>query len=217
MKGMMLAGTAIALAGVAGPALAAPAAANVQAATAAAQAAATNNLLLQDWTGPYQGVPPWDKVQPSMFPQALQAGIDQQRREYAAIANNPQAPTFANTIEAGEKAGQLLGRVQSIFGVYTDNLSTPEIQAIDKEWSPKLSAAYDEITLDPKLFQRVETLYNQRNSLGLDAKQMRLLERTYEAMVRNGAKLNPAQKQQLTQINQQLASAFSEFNSRLLG
>jgi peptidyl-dipeptidase Dcp len=216
MKRMMLAGSAIALAGgVAGQALAAT---NVTAAAAAAaaQAAATNNLLLQDWTGPYAGVPPWDKVSPAMFPQALQVAIDEQRREYEAIANNPQAPTFANTIEAGEKAGQRLGRVQSIFGVYTDNLSTPEIQAIDKEWSPKLSAAYDEITLNPKLFQRVETLYNQRASLGLDAKQTRLLERTYEAMVRNGAKLNPQQKQQLTQINQQLASAFSEFNSRLL-
>ncbi|CAA9502832.1 MAG: Dipeptidyl carboxypeptidase Dcp [uncultured Sphingomonas sp.] len=218
MKQILLAGSALALSGVAATALGAePVPTKVQTMTAAAaQAAPSNNVLLADWTGPYEGVPPWDKVTPAQFPQALQVGIDEQLREYEAIANNRAAPTFANTIEAGEKAGQRLNRVQAIFGVYTDNLSTPEIQAIEKEWSPKLSAAYDEITLNPKLFRRVETLYNKRNSLGLDAKQMRLLERSYEAMVRNGAKLNPQQKQQLTQINQQLASAFSEFNSRLL-
>jgi peptidyl-dipeptidase Dcp len=125
MKRMMLAGSAIALAGgFAGQAMAADSAVPA-AAAAAAQAAATNNVLLADWTGPYEGVPPWDKVTPALFPQALQVAIDEQRREYEAIANNPQAPTFANTIEAGEKAGQRLGRVQSIFGVYTDNLSTP--------------------------------------------------------------------------------------------
>ena len=218
MKRILLAGSALALSGVAGQAIAAePVSTKVQTMTAAAvQAAPTNNVLLTDWTGPYEGVPPWDKVTPAQFPQALQVAIDQQRREFQAIANNRAAPTFANTIEAMEKAGQRLGSVQSIFGVYTDNLSTPEIQAIEKEWSPKLSAAYDEITLDPKLFQRVERLYNARASLGLDAKQTRLLERTYESFVRNGAKLNPQQKQQLSQINQSLASTFSDFNAHLL-
>ena len=218
MKRILLAGSAIALSGIAGQAVAAaPTTLKVQTmATAAAQAASSSNVLLAKWTGPYDGVPPWDKVTPAMFPQALQAAIDEQRSEFQAIANNRAAPTFANTIEAMEKAGQRLGRVQSIFGVYTDNLSTPEVQAIEKEWSPKLSAAYDEITLNPQLFQRVESLYNRRASLGLDAKQNRLLVRTYESFVRNGAKLNPQQKQQLSQYNQQLASAFSDFNSRLL-
>jgi peptidyl-dipeptidase Dcp len=179
-------------------------------------AAVPNNILLAEWTGPYDGVPPWDKVQVSDFSPAFEFAIDEQRREYHAIANNGQAPTFANTIEAMERAGQRLGRVQAVFGVYTDNLSTPEVQALDKEWSPKLSAASDEITLDPKLFARVETLYNNRASLGLDAKQTRLLERSYQYFVRNGAKLSPEQKQQLSGYNQQLASLFSEFNSRLL-
>ncbi len=183
---------------------------------AAAPVAVPNNILLADWTGPYEGVPPWDQVKPALFPEAFQFAIDERRREYLAIATNPAAPTFANTIEAMEKAGQRLDRVESIFGVYTDNLSTPEVQAIDKEWSPKLSAASDEITLNPQLFQRIETLHNQRATLGLDAKQTRLLERTYESFVRNGAKLNEQQKPQLTQINQQLSSAFTDFNSRLL-
>ncbi len=215
MTSKLIAGTAlvaIAALGAGGAAHAAP----VMAAAAQAPAAVPANPLLADWTGPYDGVPPWDKVQPAQFAPAFQFAVDEQRREYLAIANNPAPPTFANTIEAMERAGQRLGRVYAVFGVHTDNLSTPEIQAIDKEWSPKLSAANDEITLNPKLFQRVETLYNQRASLGLDAKQTRLLTRNYEYFVRNGANLNAAQKAQLTDINQKLASAFTEFNSRLL-
>ena len=196
------------------PVATAPAAAEDQ--MAAAAPTVPDNVLLADWTGGFGGVPPWDKVKPSDFPQALQFGIDEQRREYLAIADNPEAPTFANTIEAMERAGQRLGRVMSVFGVYTDNLSTPEIQALDKEWSPKLSAAGDEITLNPKLFARIETLYNNRASLGLSPTQTRLLTRNYEYLVRNGAKLDAAQKQQLSGYNQQLASLFSDFNARLL-
>ncbi|HEX4762417.1 MAG TPA: M3 family metallopeptidase [Sphingomicrobium sp.] len=210
----MLAGTALfAIAGGAAPALAAASGAQ---ATNAATVAVPNNPLLADWTGPYEGVPPWDKVKPELFDEAMQFAIDEQKREYDAIANNPAAPTWENTIDASEKAGQRLGNLLSIFGVMTDNMSTPEYEALDKKWSPKLSAAFDEIRLNPKLFARVETLYNNRASLGLDAKQMRLLTRQYEALVRNGAKLGDAQKAQLKQINQELSSAFTEFNSRLL-
>ena len=209
MKTLLMAGSAaIALAG----AFEAPAMAQ----TATAQAAVPNNILLAEWTGPYDTVPPWDQVKPELFPQAFQFAIDEQRAEYQAIANNPQAPTFANTIEAMEKAGRRLDRVQTLFGVMTDNMSTPAYEALDKEWSPKFSAASDEIRLNPKLFQRIETLYNNRASLGLDAKQTRLLTRTYEYFVRNGAKLNDAQKAELSGLNQKLSSAFSEFNSHLL-
>jgi peptidyl-dipeptidase Dcp len=220
IKNMLLAGSAIAaLSGCATTAANAPAQVADTAAPATVEQPAVpvpNNILLADWTGPYDGVPPWNQVKPELFPEAFQFGIDEQRREYNAIANNAEAPSFANTIEAMEKAGQRLGRVQTLFGVMTDNMSTPAYQALDKEWSPKLSAASDEITLNPKLFQRIETLYNGRAGLGLDAKQTRLLERTYEYFVRNGAKLNEAQKQQLSGYNQQLASLFSDFNSRLL-
>ncbi|HKX92869.1 MAG TPA: M3 family metallopeptidase [Sphingomicrobium sp.] len=211
MKRMMLAGSAaVALAGgVAVQALA-------QAPAAAAQPAVPNNILLAEWTGPYDGVPPWDKVRPELFPQAFQFGIDEQRREFAAIANNPQAPTFANTIEAMEKAGERLGRVQTLFAIMTDNVSTPAYEALDKEWSPKITAANDEIILNRELFRRIETLYNQRASLGLDAKQTRLLTRTYEFFVRNGAKLNDQQKAELSGINQKLSGLFTEFNSNLL-
>ena len=194
-----------------------PAPASVEALVAPEQAVAVpNNVLLADWAGPYDGVPPWDKVRPADFGPAFQFAIDERRREVDAIANNPAAPTFANTVEALEKTGQRLDRVSSIFGVMTDNVSTPEIQAIDKEWSPKLAAAQDEITLNDKLFQRVKAVYEARQSAGLDAKQQRLVTRLYDSFVRSGANLNPEQKQQLSAYNQQLASLFSTFNERVL-
>ena len=190
--------------------------ANAQSPAASAAVAVPNNILLADWSGPYDGVPPWDKVTPALFPQAFQFAIDEQRKEYLAIANNPAAPTFENTIEAMEKAGRRLGRVESVFAVMTDNMSTPEYQALDKEWSPKLSAADDEINLNEKLFQRVKSLYDRKASLGLDARQDRLLTRSYDGFVRSGANLNPAQKQQLSAMNQELATLFTTFNERLL-
>jgi peptidyl-dipeptidase Dcp len=212
LKNLLLGGAAaIALSAFAVPAFAA------QATTAgAATAAVPDNILLKKWTGPYDGVPPWDQVTPALFPQAFQFGIDEMLREVDAIANNSAEPTFQNTIDAMERAGERLDYVQSIFGVYSSNLSTPEVQAINKEWSPKLSAAYDKINLNGALFKRIERLYGKREQLGLDAKQQRLLTRTYEGFVRRGAKLNDAQKAQLSDYNQQLASAFSDFNSKLL-
>ena len=177
---------------------------------------APNNILLKDWTGPYDGVPPWSQVKPDLFPQAIQFGIDEQRREVLAIADNPAAPTFANTVEALERTGQRLDRVLSVFGVMTSNTTNPQYQALDKEWSPKLSAASDEIVLNPQLFQRVKALHDGKASLGLDAKQDRLLTRLYDSFVRRGANLNAEQKQQLTQMNKQLAELFATFSERVL-
>jgi peptidyl-dipeptidase Dcp len=181
-----------------------------------AEATVPNNVLLADWTGPYGGVPPFDKVKPEPFPEAIQFGIDEQRREVLAIVDNPAPPTFENTIEALEKAGQRLDRVLSVFGVMTNNMATPAYQALDKEWSPRLSAASDEINLNPKLFQRIKTLYDNKASLGLDAKQGRLLTRTYDSFVRRGANLNEAQKRQLSAMNQQLAELFATFSEKVL-
>ncbi|HEY7810165.1 MAG TPA: M3 family metallopeptidase [Allosphingosinicella sp.] len=187
--------------------------------TAAPQTAAPavpDNILLAEWTGPYDGVPPWDKVTPELFPEAIQFGIDEQRREVAAIVDNPDAPTFANTVEALEKVGERLDRVLSMFGVMTSNMATPAYQALDKEWSPKLSAASDEITLNPKLFQRIKSVYEAREVSNLDAKQQRLVTRLYESFARRGANLEGAQKQQLSAYNSQLASKFATFSEKVL-
>jgi len=222
MKRMMLASTALAvLAGcTTTPApesvAVAPVAVEPAEPVAPVQVPVPNNILLQEWAGPYDGVPPWDQVRPELFPEAFQFAIDEQLREALAVANNPAPPTFENTIEAMERGGQRLDRVRAVFGVMTSNTTTPAYQALEKEWSPKLSAAYDEIVLNPQLFQRVKTLYDNKATLGLDAKQDRLLTRTYESFVRRGANLSPEQKQQLTQMNQQLATLFATFSERVL-
>jgi peptidyl-dipeptidase Dcp len=213
---MMLAGGAtIALA--AGCAVQAMAAESIALAGAAvAQAAIPSNPLLAEWTGPYGGVPPWDQVRATLFPEAFQFAIDEQRREIAAIASSPQPPTFANTIEALERSGERLGRVDTLFGVMTNNMASPEIQALDKEWSPKLAAASDEITLNPQLFQRIKAIYDARDASDLNASQKRLVTRYYDSFVRNGANLDPQQKQQLSAMNQKLAGLFAQFNEKVL-
>ncbi|MDX5792134.1 hypothetical protein SIK65_19000, partial [Clostridioides difficile] len=145
----------------------------------AVQAPAANPLIAP-WTGPYGGVPPWDKVKPELFPSAFKAALAERRAEYDRIANNPAKPTFANTVVPMQNAGQTLNRVMTLFGVMTGNMNTPAYQALDREWSPKLSKASDEITFNPKLFARIEAIYNALDTSGLDAQQKRLVTRTYD-------------------------------------
>ncbi|HZG08096.1 MAG TPA: M3 family metallopeptidase [Allosphingosinicella sp.] len=187
-----------------------------QLAPTASAAAVPDNILLADWTGAYAGVPPWDKVTPALFPQAFQFAIGEQQREIDAIVNNRAAPTFQNTVEALERAGERLGRVGSLFGVMSSNMATPEYQALQREWGPKLAAASDAIVLNPQLFGRIKAIYDARESAGLDAKQQRLVTRLYEGYVRRGANLNAEQKQQLSAYNQQLARHFAEFSEKVL-
>jgi peptidyl-dipeptidase Dcp len=173
-------------------------------------------LLLQPWTGPYGGVPPFDRVKPELFPPAFEAAFAEQRRERRAIADNPAAPSFDNLVGALEASGQGLDRVNALFQLQTANLNTPAYQALDREWSPKFAALSDELTFDPKIFARLDALHAGRTSLGLRPDQLRLLERMHAAFVRRGAKLGPAEKQRLAAINQELAGLFTEFSQKLL-
>ena len=210
MKAIFLAGAAAAALGIATMAIAQPPAPAIAPAPAAA------NILLADWTGPYDGVPPWDRVRPELFPEAFQAAIDEQNREVLAIADNPAPPTFANTIEALDRAGRRLDRVGAIWGVMTGNMSNPQYQALQREWGPRLAAASDAIILNPALFQRVRAVYEARTRSGLNAQQQRLAQRRYDGFVRRGANLNAEQKQQLSAYNQQLARLFAEFSEKVL-
>jgi peptidyl-dipeptidase Dcp len=175
----------------------------------------TSNSITAQWTGPYDGVPAWDKVKIADFPAAFEAVMTSVKADFAKILSSPAAPTFDNTIKALE-AETLDARVMPIWGVYTSNLSSNEVRALQSEWSPKLSAFYNELTLDPRYFARVKALYDTRDSLGLDAKQMRLLTRTYDGLVANGAQLDPAQKQVLIRIETDLARQFSDFQNKVL-
>jgi peptidyl-dipeptidase Dcp len=172
--------------------------------------------LLQEWTGPYGGVPPWDQVKVSQFPSAFQAAMAAYKAEFEAILETPGPITFDNTITTSELSGEKMGRLFSIWGVHSSNLSSPEVRKIQAEWEPKVSAFFSELTLDARYFQRVKFLYDQRASLNLDAKQMRLLERTYDSLVRNGALLNAAKKAQVIGIETDLSKKFSAFSERVL-
>lgn len=181
-----------------------------------AQVPVAGNPLLAEWTGPEGGVPPWDQVRPKLFPDAFAHALAERRDEYRRIGANPAKPTFANTIVPIQLAGARLGRVLAMFGTMTSNMNSPAYQALDREWSPKLAAAQDEITFDSSLFGRIEAIYNVRTSSSLDAKQQRLVTRLYDSYVRQGAKLDAGQKAQLSAYNQALATAFSEFSQKLL-
>jgi peptidyl-dipeptidase Dcp len=215
---------ALLLASSASIAAASPAAADTGAAAparpapAASSAATTTapNPLTALWTGPYGGVPAWDRMEPELFPAAFEQAMAEMRAEVARIRDNPEAPTFENTHVAMMRAGQTMDRLFSYWGVQTSNLSNPRVQAIEAEWEPRLSAFFDEISLDPGIFARYKTIYDNRARLNLDPQQLRIVERSYQEYVRNGANLNDAQKAQLTQINSDLARLFAEFGSKLL-
>ena len=181
-----------------------------------AAAPATTNVILDPWTGPYDGVPPWDKVKPADFPAAFDLAMKQTKAEFEAILTNPAPVTFDNTIKANELAGRSMNQLFAIWGVHSSNLSNPEIRAIQAEWEPKLSAFFNELQLDARWFQRVQYLYQERSNLGLDRAQMRLLERTYDGLVRNGALLNAEQKTQLIGIETEISKKFSDFQNKVL-
>jgi peptidyl-dipeptidase Dcp len=180
------------------------------------KAAPKASPILDPWKGPYDGVPPWDKVKPADFPAAFDAAMKQTKAEFEAILTNPAPVTFDNTIKANELSGEAIGQLFAIWGVHSSNLSNEEIRKTQAEWEPKLSAFFNELALDARWFQRVQYLYGQRDSLGLDKAQLRLLERTYDGLVRNGALLNAAQKAEVIGIETALATKFSEFQNKVL-
>ena len=140
----------------------------------------------------------------------------QQRKEVQAIADNPAPPTFENTFVAMEKSGQLLQRVQTAFFAVTGANTNPELQKVRATEAPKLAAHHDAIYLDPKLFQRVSTIYNERQTLKLDPESLRLVERTYDNFVHAGAKLSEADKTELKKLNAELATLSNDFTTKLL-
>ncbi len=184
--------------------------------TKPAAAPVAANPILDPWTGPYDGVPPWDKVKPADFPAAFDSAMKQTKAEFEAILTNPAPVTFDNTIKASELSGESVNRLFAIWGVHSSNLSNPEIRKIQAEWEPKISAFFNELQLDARWFQRVQYLHQERENLGLDKAQMRLLERTYDGLVRNGALLNAEQKAKLIGIETEISKKFSEFQNKVL-
>ncbi len=181
------------------------------------EAAAAENPLLAKWTGPYGGIPPFDKVRVADFKPALESAMAENLSEIDKITANSAAPTFENTIAALERSGHTLDRVQTFYGIWSGSLSTSEMEAVDTEMSPKLAAFSDKISQNTELFKRIETAYNSPDKKKLTSEQQRLTWVYYTNFVRAGAKLGPAQKGRLGAINQELAGLFTKFSQNLLG
>ncbi|HEY4126561.1 MAG TPA: peptidyl-dipeptidase Dcp [Gammaproteobacteria bacterium] len=164
----------------------------------------------------FMQAPPFDKIKDSDYQPAIEEGIKEQRVEVDAIANNPDKPTFENTIAALEKSGQLLNRVGLVFSAVTGANTDDALQQVQDTEAPKLQAAQDYITLNSKLFARIETLYNERTKLKLDQESSRLLEYYYQEAVLAGAKLNDADKESLKKLNGELAELSNKFQDQLL-
>ena len=213
MRNILLAGVSIAACLVLpGASLAAPAKPQAK---AHRMAAAYHNPMLAAWTGPYGGYPRFDLVKVADFKAALEEAIALNRRQIQAIADNPAPPTFKNTIEALELSGQPLARAQTIYSIWSSNLSTPDFQKVQDEMDPKLAAFSDEIVQNTRLFARIEAVYKSPELKKLSPEQQRLAWLYWNNSVRAGARLDPKAKARVAQINQRLATLFAKFGQNL--
>lgn len=176
----------------------------------------TENPLLKKWAGLYGGVPAFNEYKVSDFKPAILFAIQEKLNEIDAIANNPKSPTFENTIAALERSGETISRISTVYGIYRSNLSSSEFNIVDTEMSPKFSELKDKINQNKKLFTRIETLYNSKESKKLTSEQQRLIWLYYTNFVREGAKLNNQDKEKVAKINKELAGLFTKFSQNLL-
>ncbi len=173
------------------------------------------NPFLTEYTTPFQ-VPPFDQIKNEHYMPAFEAGIKEQQAEIEAIANNAETPTFQNTILPFDKSGETLDRVSNVFFNLNECLTNDEMIAIAEQVLPMLSKHSDAIMMNPKLFERIDYVYQHRNEMGLDDQQIRVVEKYHQDFVRSGAAL-PADKQaELSQINEQLSTLSLQFGNNLL-
>ncbi|WP_308660368.1 M3 family metallopeptidase [uncultured Alistipes sp.] len=173
------------------------------------------NPLLTEWKTPY-GVPPFDQIRPEHFMPAFEQGMSLHDAEIAAIVENNDEATFENVILAFDNSGQMLAQTRLVFEMLCAAETNERMQAIQEQALPMLSAHADRILLNEQLFARVKEVYDRRESLGLDAEQSRLLQKTYDRFVRSGALLEGEQKERLKQINEELTRVAVRFGNNLL-
>jgi len=176
---------------------------------------AASNPFSAPWGTPHE-MPDFSKIKPEHYLPAFKAAIAEQQREITKITANKEAATFANTIEAYEFTGNLIDRVANVFYNLTSAETNDELKAIAKEVSPLMSAHWDDLSLNPELFARVEAVYQQKATLNLNTAQTKLLEDTYVGFVRSGAKLNVQQKEKIRELNAQLSELTLKFGDNLL-
>ena len=171
------------------------------------------NIFLQEWDTPY-GTAPFSKIAVSDYMPAFQAGLEEQKANVQKIIDNSAAPTFENTIQALEQASPILDKVTGVFFNLAESDSTPEMQAIEEEMTPKLTEAENEIYMNDKLFARVKAVYDQ--SASLTREQQMAVKKIYQSFERNGVALDEAGKKRFAEISTRLATLSQKFGQNLL-
>ncbi|MCG2589452.1 M3 family metallopeptidase [Rhodohalobacter sulfatireducens] len=175
----------------------------------------TENPLFTPSTLPFEA-PNFDEISEEHYRPAFEEGMERELAQMDSIASNPEPPTFENTIVAMEKSGRLLERTESVFYNLTSAHTNDQIQEIQSEMAPKLASHSDNIYLNADLFERVQTLYDQRDELDLDESSLKLLEDTYRDFVRAGAQLTEEEQQRMREINERTSTLTTQFQDNLL-
>jgi len=176
----------------------------------------SDNVLLQEWTGPYEGVPAFDKMNVADIKEAVETGMELNLADIDAIANNEEPATFENTIVAMEASGKTLNDVFTYYGILSSNMSSPEFREIRAELAPKLSEFSSKISQNAKLFQRIKTVYEASQKTPLEAEAQRVVDLTYKSFEMNGANLDAAKKERYAAINKELSSLYNDFSDHVL-
>ena len=174
----------------------------------------SDNPLFSEFDTPY-GIAPFSEITIDHYREGMLRGMEEQKAEIEAIVNNPEAPTFENTIVALDQCGELLRKVRGTFSPLSSSNSTEEIRALQKEMSPLSSAHSDDINLNPALFARVKAVYEQKDNLTLTPEQAKVLENTYERFVKSGAELSDEDKEKLRALNQEISMLQLTFSQNL--
>ncbi|HUH29230.1 M3 family metallopeptidase [Gelidibacter sp.] len=178
--------------------------------------AKTDNILLQEWTGPYDGVPAFDQMNVKDVKEAVEKGMELGLKDIEKIANNPEPPTFENTIVELERSGKDLTRVFTYYGILSSNMSSPEFRDLQAELAPKLSDYNSKISQNEKLFQRIKAVYDASQTTPLEADQQRVVDLTYKSFEMNGANLDAEKKKRYAEINKELSSIYTKFSNNVL-
>ena len=173
------------------------------------------NPFFNTYGTPYE-VPPFHLIKNQHYLPAYEEGMKRHQAEIDAIINNPEAPTFKNTIDALETSGELLNKVSSVFGNQQGANTNDSIKAIAKEITPKLTAHWDAINLNDKLFERIKTVYNNKEKENLTPEQLTVLDKYYQGFVRGGANLSPEDKETFKKLNSELSMLSLQFGENLL-
>ena len=176
----------------------------------------TTNVLLQEWTGPYGGIPAFDKMQVADIQSAVEQGMKENLEEIDAIANSTEAPTFENTIEAMERSGSTLDNVFTYYGILSSNMSSPEFREVQATLAPKLSEFSSKISQNQKLFERIKTVYENAQKTPLEDDQQRVVDLIYKGFAMRGAALDEDKKSRYAAIDKELSTLYNTFSDNVL-